>query len=139
MSLTVIVGGNRMTDCRTIIGWGDQPLLQVLTDPLRVQLRTPPNLPSGRSVAVADNTNASGNPEARRAVRVIAEPRVVGVFWDSSPLVIATLLDPQTVHVKLDLRHLGINVFDDAEGLHVGANVVARNELVNCETAIGLT
>jgi hypothetical protein len=38
----------------------------------------------------------------------------------------------------LDLRKLGINVYEDADGLHVGANVLACDVLANCETAVGL-
>ncbi len=135
---TVLIATNRFTDCRTILGLREHALLRVAADPLRVSLSTPPDLPSGRAMAVEDNVNVSQGDEARRALRIVAGARAVGVFWEESPLVLATLIDPETIHVRLDLRKLGINVYDDADGLHVGANVLARNMITNCETAVGL-
>ena len=138
LSTTIILATNRLVDCRTLVGLREQPLLSIALDPLRVTLRTPRDLPSGRSVVIEENVNHSADEEAVRAVRVIADAQSVGIFWDESPLVIATRLDPATVHLKIDLRHLGINLYDDVDGLHVGGNVLARNNLANCETAISL-
>jgi hypothetical protein len=68
----------------------------------------------------------------------VASEKSVAIFWDDAPLAIATLLDPDTVSLRLDLRLIGINLFDDALGLHVGNNVFARNNVVGCETALAL-
>jgi hypothetical protein len=112
-------------------------LLRVDRDPLRILLRTPTDAPGGQAVIVEDNRITVSAAAAQR-VRVIAAAPSVSLFWDDVPLVMATRLDDETIHVKLDLRPIGINVFDDADGLHLGENVLADNAIVNCETAIGL-
>ena len=77
-------------------------------------------------------------PESDASVRVVASDKSVAVFWDEAPLAIATLLDESTVSLRLDLRPIGINLFDDALGLHVGTNSFARNEISGFETAVAL-
>lgn len=62
----------------------------------------------------------------------------VSIFWNNALLISATLVDPATVHIKLDLRLLGILIYDDHEGLHVGKNLLAHNSFMNCMTAIAL-
>lgn len=76
--------------------------------------------------------------DASQELKVIAEDQSVSIFWAQTPLAIATLLDPCTIHLKLDLRRLGLNIFEDADGLHIGSNVFSHNDLVNCDTAISV-
>ena len=131
----VIVGSNHFVDCQTIIALRQHALLRVVTDPLRVSFTTPPDLPSKRTVQVVDNER---RPESDASVRVVTSDRSVAIFWDEAPLAIATLLESATVSVRLDLRPIGINLFEDALGLHVGANLFARNIVVGSETALVL-
>ncbi len=84
---------------------------------------TPTKIPSGRIVHVVANEL---KPGSSTQVRVVKSDTSVAIFWQQAPLVIATLLDADTVSLRADLRPIGINVFDDADGLHVG-NMHFRN------------
>lgn len=129
----VLLGGNRFVECQSILAYQGNPMLRVHLDPPRVELVTPENVPSRRAVRVGLNARS---PE--QDVRVVATPRSFAIFWRDYALALATLLDPQTVHVKLDLRPLGINIYDDLEGLHIGTNVFSGNEVSHAAVAINL-
>ncbi len=137
---SVITGTNRFINCKTVISLKDQPLLQVSFSPLRVSLRLPRDLPSQVFFDVVENDlkqkpeSAGSNP---RVVVVISESNV-SIFWKDALLVSATLLDDETVHLKIDLRRVGINIYDDNMGLHVGQNTLTGNSFENCVTAIAL-
>ena len=65
-------------------------------------------------------------------------PRDQAIFWKGDPLVIALQLDAAQVRVRLDLRPLGLNVFNDGEHLMVGGNSLVNNVVEQCETAVGI-
>ncbi|MGH7434304.1 MAG: hypothetical protein ACRENE_01355 [Polyangiaceae bacterium] len=132
---TVLFGSNRFVDCSTLIASGGQAVLRVLTGPLRVTLATPPNLPSGRTVKVSDNVRGA---ESSPKVQVVKSDTAVAIFWDQSPLVIATQLEPDVVSLRADLRSVGINIFDDAAGLHVGGMQFRNSGVVNASVAFQL-
>ncbi|MBI3072933.1 MAG: hypothetical protein HYY84_12535 [Deltaproteobacteria bacterium] len=137
--LTVEIGGNRFVDCNTLISIGGQTLLRVEANPLRLSLTTPPDLPSGRRVSVVQNNLDS---ESGSVIVVTADSNV-SIFWGkgaSSPvsMVLATRLDAHRVHLKLDLRPLGILVYDDIDGLHVGGNALCGNTIRGATVAISL-
>ena len=129
----VLLGGNRFIDCQSILAYRGTPLLKVSVNPLRVELTTPDNLPSGRIVKVDRNAQSPAQD-----VRVVATPQSFAIVWQDYPLVMAALLDAGTALVKLDLRPLGINIYDDFAGLHIGTNAFARNEVSNVAVAINL-
>ena len=131
----VVLSSNRFVDCDAIVAIQQQELLRVHTSPLRVALTTPPDLPSGRSVQVVDNVKLA---ESASNVRVVTSDSSVAVFWDETPLVIATLLAEAMVSLRVDLRPIGINLFDDANGLHVGSNIFAGNWIAGASTAVAL-
>jgi hypothetical protein len=114
---TVVFGSNHFVDCGTLVAFGSEPILRVDLGPLRLTLVTPAALPSGRTISVVDN---EGNPSSSIEVRVIKNDSSVAIFWGEQPLVIATELDADTVSLRADLRPIGINLYDDATGLHIG-------------------
>ena len=132
---TVAIGSNHFVDCQTLIAVRQHALLRVATAPLRLSLTTPPDLPNGRGVQVVDNQI---EPDSHADVRVVASDTSVAVFWGEAPLAIATLLDETTVSLRVDLRPIGIGLFDDALGLHVGRNVFTGNQITNASTAVAL-
>jgi hypothetical protein len=71
-------------------------------------------------------------------VQVVGTAQSFTIFRQDFPLVLASLVRPETVLLRLDLRPLGINIFDDFAGLHIGANVFVRNEVRNAAIAINL-
>jgi len=131
----VAIGSNHFIDCPTLIAVRQHALLRVAATPLRVSLTTPPDLPSGKMVQVVDNQHQC---DSDSNVQVVASDKSVAVFWGEAPLAIATLLDEATVSLRIDLRPIGISLFDDALGLHVGDNVFAGNQVANAPTAIAL-
>lgn len=114
---TVLIGSNEFIDCATILSLAGTRAVIVDLEPLRVSLRTPPKIPSGRVVNVFENEVRSGTAPQ---VRVVAGEHSVTIFWERLPLLSATLLEPTTASVRIDLRPLGINVYDDVLRLHAG-------------------
>jgi hypothetical protein len=129
----VILGQNRFIDCETILGYKGTPILKVRFNPLRLELTTPPGVPS-RQIRVGHDGGRSDDEH----VRVVAGPQSFAVFLDEHALAVATLLDSDTAHLKLDLRPLGMNIYDDFEGLHIGQNTFSGNEVRQSATAIAL-
>jgi hypothetical protein len=129
----VLLGRNRFEECESVLAYKGMPILKVGFSPLRLELATPEALPSGRAVRV-DQSGAA--PEDR--VRIVATQQSFAVFWEEHALAVATLLDAETAHLKLDLRPLGINIYDDLDGLHVGQNVFSGNVVRQSAAAISL-
>ncbi len=113
----VAFGTNHFVDCGSLVALGVQPVLSVQSNPLRVTLVTPASLPSRRSVFVVDNER---DPRSSIEVRVIKSASSVAIFWNESPLVIATELEADVMSLRADLRAIGINLYDDVDGLHIG-------------------
>jgi hypothetical protein len=104
-----------------------------------VSLRLPQDLPSRIFFEIVDNELKRESLASNSEPRIVRGETNVSIFWDDVLLVSATLVDPETVHVKIDLRRLGIMIYDDHEGLHVGKNLLAHNSFMNCMTAIALS
>jgi hypothetical protein len=129
----VLLGGNRFVECRSILAYRGNPVLHVDVDPLHVELVTPENLPSHRAVRVSRQERS---PE--KDIRVVATSESLAIFWREYALVVATRFDADTAHLKLDLRPLGINIYDDFAGLHIGTNLFSGNEVSHAAVAINL-
>jgi hypothetical protein len=130
----VVLGSNHFVDCANILAIRQHPLLRVSAEPLRISLTTPPDWSSARAIQVIDNRSEAPNSK----LRIVQSETSVAVFWSEIPLVIATALGGNRVSLRADLRPLGINLYDDALGLHVGGNDFAGNQIVNSSTAIAL-
>lgn len=135
---SVIIGTNRITNCQTLISVKGTPLLQISLSPLRVSLKLPRDLPSRIFFEIVDNELKGEGLALNSAPHIVRGETNVSIFWNDVLLVSATLVDQETAHVKIDLRRLGILIFDDHEGLHVGRNLLAHNSFMNCMTAINL-
>jgi hypothetical protein len=68
----------------------------------------------------------------------LATPQSFAVFWQEHALAVATLWDACTVHLKVDLRPLGIKIHDGPDGLHIGQNVFSGNVVSRSAAAISL-
>lgn len=124
--MTVILGGNQFVDCQNILSYKGQAVLRVLMSPLHVEINPPPDIPGAANPVVLRNVQSE---------------RSFGVFTTGDRAVaLATLLDPekQIVHLTLDLRPLGMNIYDDPQGLHVGNNLFSMNVVEGAATAINL-
>jgi hypothetical protein len=138
--VNVSLGTNNFIDCDTIVSIKGQPTLKVEQNPLRLTIVTPTDLPSGRLVRVVANQlePPSGASEVSPLVRVVATEKHVTVFWEQFLIAAATQLGENSVHVHIDFRPLGINVFDDVTGLHVGGTHFARSGMAGSQVAISL-
>ena len=135
---TVFLGTNRISNCRSLLALQSQSLLKIDADPLRLTLTTPSDTSGVRQVRVEENQVKEGS-NGSQSVNVIAQESSVSIFLADQLLVSAVLLKPDVIHVNLDLRPLGINLFSDATGLHIGKNTLSYNKIDKCDTAIGMT
>jgi hypothetical protein len=126
---------NEFKDCVALLAARDQIMLQVWSSPLRVDFVVPatPLTPSpleirGNRVANADTSN----------VRVSESSDAVAVIWRNVPILMAQEIENGTVLLHTDFRPLGIDIFDDAAGLHVGSSVLSGNNFTGCSIAIAL-
>jgi hypothetical protein len=136
MSVQVQLGGNEFVDCANIVEVRGEQLLRVAARPLRVSLTTPAGWDEARSVTVVENGLTAGGPGAR----VLESEYSVVLLLRGVPVVTA-MADPGNtgeIHLRVDLRPLGIQLFDDASGLHVGSNMFTGNRVSNAATAISL-
>ncbi len=121
--MTVVLGGNRFVDCQVIVALNEQPVLRVVEDPLAIEL----TLPNGVLSTVP-----------LTQLKSVRSENAFGVFLGDDALVLATRLDPGTVHLKVDLRPGGLDIYDDGEGLHIAGNTYGGNVVKSAGTAINL-
>jgi hypothetical protein len=124
--LRVILGGNQFIDCHILMSIRGTPLLRVSFNPLHVELTIPDDLP---------------RPSSQLELKHVTTERSDAVFAsDNHAVAVATLLDPETstAHLLLDLRPIGINIFDDVSGLHIGTNLFSGNVVKGAGVAINL-
>lgn len=116
------------------------PIWYVLTDEDRETLnhRVVGFIRSLEGLRVPADLPGAPNPEL---LQHVTTDRSDAIFSPGDYAVaIATLLDPATeaAHLRLDLRPLGIDTFDDPGGLHVGNNVFVGNVIEGAAVAINL-
>lgn len=118
----VIVGGNGFRDCPIIIAFGGQPLLGVVPTSGEVELRVPARPPSadGGMLVIRGTRITGSDPVLLRQFLVLSHDDEVRVFLQHALLLVVSKLSATSTHVHLDLRPLGVRVFSDSEGLHVG-------------------
>ena len=103
------------------------------------KVQAPPGAPGGATLVIENNELKSKPPGRPPFPMIVASEKQVGIFLGTDSLVLATLLDESRVHLKLDLRPIGLLIHDEIDGLHIGAQVVARKNFIGCATAIALT
>jgi hypothetical protein len=134
----ILLGSNAFVDCHTLVSLHARPMLRVEGGPLRVSLALPAGAPSGIEFDVFENKIMNAHGVAREKLRVVAQETSVAVFWGDMALVIAVVIDATSTHLRVDLRPVGVSLYDDAAGLHVGKNTFSGNKMMHCATAIAL-
>jgi hypothetical protein len=130
--ITVELGSNQFIDCPAILALGTKTVLALKLDPLRVTLRVPTE-GGGDAAHIED-----GNVVKGEGVKTQRDEASFWVFVADQLVLAALLRKPQVVHLKLDLRPLGLRIYDDIDGLHIGTNVFSRNVISNANVAIEL-
>lgn len=129
----VILGQNKFENCRTLIGRNDHAILSVEGEASTLRLDTRDLDDAVKAIFVERGAVVSGD-----GVRLVSSESGVAVFVDEQAILFLTILDEETLHLKLDLRALGLNIYDDVEGLHAGRNIIAHNSFSSCEVAVRL-
>ena len=130
---SVIFGQNRFENCRTLIAWQEKPILKIEGELSSLQLDT-----TGLGEGIKEIRVEGGHVISGDGVRVVISESTVTVFVHNEAILFVTRLESQTLHVKVDLRPLGLNIYDDIVGLHAGRNVIARNMFSGCEVGVRL-
>ena len=76
--------------------------------------------------------------ESPPGIKVAVTHESVAVLLDDVPLLTVVEIGQDSLLVRADLRTLGMTVFDDAAGLHIGASVLRNNRFSGCSTVIDL-
>lgn len=132
--MTVILGGNSFIDCQILLAYQGRPIVRVLLDPVRVALSTPNDVPKVRHL----NLDEKGHVHPADAGHVVAGDRCFAFIANDVAVIVAILANQETIHLRLELRPFGMNIYDDVNGLHIGANAFKGNEIRNAATAINL-
>ena len=133
--MIVVLGGNEFVDCESILAAKGESLLSVRAAPLAVTIRTPKGWQSLQALTVEANEVTP----LQDGVRVVHDGASVSVLFHDFPMLFAVSGGPDRVLLRVDLRSIGINLFDDAEGLHIGGNVFRGNRISSAATAISLS
>ena len=131
---SVLMGLNRFDNCRTLIAWGEHPVLKAEAGLSSLQFDTTGLGEKIRAVRVEGQNVTVG----KEVLSLVASDATTVLFGGNQAILIATRIDEHTLHIKLDLRPLGLNIFDDIAGLHVGRNVIASNSFNGCQVGIRL-
>ena len=97
-------------------------------------MNTSSDVPNVRHLSVDDE----GRVNPAEAGSVVARDHWFAFIANETPLVVAILASPDTVHLRIELRPLGMNIYDDVNGLHIGGNAFRGNDIRNAATAINL-
>ena len=130
-------GGNEMTDCVALLGLQEKVMLRVLPSPVRVDLIVPVTETTPFPVEIRGNQVST--PGAEDLI-VLAYEWSVAVFWrDMLILMAQEMISNETVLLHTDFRPLGMDIFDDAAGLHIGSSVLRGNNFSGCSIGIALS
>src|SRR5580698_10075632 len=144
--MIVFWGGNRMIDCVALLSWKNQTVLRISASPVMVDFAVPSDGSSDNRLRPLEIVaNELVGPESRpRELEIKSLPGAVAILWNELPLVTAQDIGVrgpsghQRVLLHADLRPIGMNVFDDAAGIHVGGSLLARTSFDRCSPAIAL-
>ena len=137
--MTVEWGTNQLTNCVSLLTWKDQIVLSVVDSPLQVDLNVPDNLKAAESVDAKSNLHIEKNvAQSNNAAQVIASADAVSILFNGVAILMAQRIAPERVLLHVDLRSVGMNIYDDSAGLHIGASILAKNQFCGCSTAIAL-
>lgn len=140
MSVAIVVGSNRFIDCQNVIVAGGAPVLRVAAPPLQISLGMPPRTPI--QFFVVDNREEQ-LPDSNSAGRlaIVAEREAFDAFWEKKRILGARLIEEAgtfIIHLHLDLRPVGINIYNDLDTLFVGSIRLSGNVFERASAGIVL-
>lgn len=131
---SLILGTNRFEGCEHIIALRGTPILSaVIRGGQPVVSLTLQGGPTGQSVRVQDNRVMEG-PLTVDSAR---EGRVT-VRMGEIAIVSAQVQNENTLHIEVDFRALGLNIYTDRSALHIGGATLSGNVVRGSRTAINV-
>jgi hypothetical protein len=130
----VVWGNNRFIDCVTLVGWKDEIVLSMAPKPLRIDMKTPTSGMPKKLRIVANEVIESTYDK----INVASTATSISVVLGDSPLLMAQDVGDDRVLLHTDFRPVGMNIFSDAAGLHVGASSLGGNVFEGFSIAISL-
>jgi hypothetical protein len=131
---SILMGLNRFENCRTLIAWGEHPVLKAEAGLSSLQFDTTGLGARIRPVRIEGQNVTVGKED----FHLVTSDSGTVLFGGDQAILFATQIDEHTIHIKLDLRPLGLNIYDDVTGLHIGGNTMAKNAFANCQVGIRL-
>lgn len=131
--MTVVeLGSVRFDGVPVLIAGGESDILVVKSNPLRVSV----GHPRRRGPRVVENTLI----EPTERTDLLVTPTVVSLRVNGVPVIVAWAehADSDRVFCRVDLRPLGVAVWDDALGLHIGTSLLAETTMSGGGVAIQL-
>jgi hypothetical protein len=132
-------GGNYFRDCVALLSYGNQVVLAVSGPPVRIDLAAPAPI-FEVAVNIQQNKLVGSSPGFFRVLPTPSPdtPDAVTILAGERPVLMAHSIDADEIILHVDLRALGVNIFDDASGLHIGDSTLANNKFEGSSTAIAL-
>lgn len=137
--MTVFWGGNRMIDCVALLSLGEQLVLAVTGPPIKIDLAA--SRPQfSVDVNIRQNKDVGGQSGFLRIIPSPDRegPNAITMLRDDRLVLFAHAASADEIVLHVDLRPIGMNVFDDANGIHVGDSTLAGNTFQGVSTAITL-
>jgi hypothetical protein len=133
--MNVVWGSNSLRNCVALLSWKDEIVLSISGSPLRIDLRTPSSSNAKAKLRVDQNRVVESEPGD---TKVVETTHAVAILKNGIPILMAQDAGNDEITLHTDLRPLGMNIFDDAAGLHIGGSTLANNSFAGLSTAISL-
>jgi hypothetical protein len=133
----IVVGANGFRDCGTLVAIDGHPILSVADDG-HVVLRLPPRSNESSRLEIDGPVVNTSDDSLARQLTVSGDTRHVVVFFVHHLIFVTSNLGT-TTHVYLDLRPLGLNLYSDSTGLHVGPHTLFNLSFVSESPAISIS
>ena len=138
----VIWGSNRFVDCLALLASKTETVLSVSAAPLEIDLLIPDDVPTNIFRILRNRVVSSPGPSS---AQIASTEKAVAVLWNEIPVLMAQDIGREQqnpfhdrILLHIDFRPFGLNVFDDAAGIHIGGGLIGRSAFSHCSAAITL-
>lgn len=126
----VILGTNSIENCESAITIAGVPLFSYKIDGDKVSLTfNISSPPANTEIQIKDNKIH------KKEITLETKPNFVSVKLRGA-LLIELLIEKDSAIVNLDLRPIGINIYTDANALHIGGSQLSQNVISQCTDGI---
>jgi hypothetical protein len=128
----LVVGTNRFENCEVLIAHREVPVLKIDISGEKPTLDL--HMPDGtQRLVIEQNRVMEGEAE------VLEGQRLVTITSADTLLLHVAIRSTGEAVVHIDLRPLGAAIYTDSRGLHVGSNLLSRNNIQGARVAIAIS